>query len=890
MLGQNLRPVQGALTVQITSVVSPSVARPGDSFIVKVNGDYSSSGPFTMVLSIVQLNGVPAGMGVGTDTYTSSIQPPETGTWGLAPTLQAYTPNPNEYDSSGKFAWQLEVEVNGVSQKFTVTIIKADADPYIKIVGVDAETSSGTKLDKVSVEESFTIVPRIEYSFPAGSIVTLSFRNYPPTYNEWQKQLLQADGWVQTWWSSPNSGSGVCCGGWPSVAPTDPMADWHWGFKAQVKTSDPQPRTAEDHATLHLAVTEPQDPWAAFAHDESAAQAYVQPTKQNAPSYISVYLIGKFIFPGTSTGTLMMEIFKIDNTLIPDTTRTLPDLKGKSEFSESYALLAPTVVGEFDIIARLYIITTQNGPKLVDTIILNIQVGPYDTSYFCKITGVEVNNVNLPGQGQYIDIPYGKPFDVQLQLQWHLSVGSKIDLSIFNENGLDLVIASDYLITGPVPDGSTVHTLQIPDYEVPPHNGHWQLAAKAKWLNQIDHTFGSTMFNFMVNVVGAPGAGPGGNSDWAITGLSTSPVDPWMGLDLVFNARVEVSTTDPLPQTVAVSYSLDGVERLKDWVTYQAGMSFLAVPSPPWTPTVGQHVVRWVVDPDKNYNDPNLANNVMEATFSVTEAPPQPPPQPPGQTPLPPPPAGQAFDFYVTAVPSEQTIQSPVTYVVTVNVTAGTPQTVQLDLIGAPAGVSYYFSPPSGIPSFTSTLTVTAASTVPAGSYPLTINASSVGIVRYTPLVLNIPKGPDYTLSITPDTVQVNPGENATFTVTASSDSGYGQLVNLIASDLPPGSTSQFEPSAVAPTGQSTLTVQLSKDVSPGFYRITVTASGIEGKMISATLQVQGVTSAQATEATVNNLAIGILAIIVALVVVGGILAVKRLRSRHPKQVRSTQG
>ena len=61
-----------------------------------------------------------------------------------------------------------------------------------------------------------------------------------------------------------------------------------------------------------------------------------------------------------------------------------------------------------------------------------------------------------------------------------------------------------------------------------------------------------------------------------------------------------------------------------------------------------------------------------------------------------------------------------------------------------------------------------------------------------------------------------------------------------------------------------------------------MTASGIEGKMISATLQVQGVTS-EATEATVNNLAIGILAIIVALVVVGGILAVKRLRSRHPK-------
>ena len=264
--------------------------------------------------------------------------------------------------------------------------------------------------------------------------------------------------------------------------------------------------------------------------------------------------------------------------------------------------------------------------------------------------------------------------------------------------------------------------------------------------------------NFAVNIVGAPSAGPGGDSDWAITGISTSPVNPYMGTDVTFDARVEVSTNDPLPQTVAVSYSLDGVEQLKDFVTYQPGMAFLSVPSPPWTPTLGQHTIRWVVDPDKKYNDPNWANNVMEATFTVTETPPSRLLPPPGQAQPPPPPAGEAFDFYVTAVPTEQTVQSPVTYLVMVNVTAGTPQPVQLDLVGAPAGVSYYFSPPSGMPGFTSTLTVTAASTVPAGSYPLAINASSAGIVRYKPLVLNIAKGPDYTLAITPDTVQVNAG------------------------------------------------------------------------------------------------------------------------------------
>ena len=357
-----------------------------------------------------------------------------------------------------------------------------------------------------------------------------------------------------------------------------------------------------------------------------------------------------------------------------------------------------------------------------------------------------------------------------------------------------------------------------------------------------------------------------------------------MGSAVTFIAQVGVTTSSPLPQTVGVSYSLDGVELLKDYVTYQPGMAFLAVSSPPWTPTLGQHTVSWVVDPDKQFNDPNRANNLMKATFTVTATPPQPPPPPPtplGQT-QPQPPAGQPFDFYVTAVPMEQTIDGPATYVVTVNSTAGTPQIVQLDLQGAPAGVSYYFTPPSGMPGFGSTLTVTAASTVPAGSYPLTINATAAGIARYASLVLDVTNGPNYSLAITPDTVQASPGGTATFNVTVTSDSGYGQLVNLDASDLPPGSTAQLNPSALAPNGQSTLTVQLSKDVAPGFYSIAVTGSGVQGKQVSATVLVQGQpANPEATEATVNYLAMGILAVIVAVVVVGVVLGVRRFRAHR---------
>ncbi len=881
MLGSNLKPVKGDLAVDITSVDCPSVVRAGDNFWAAVYGEYQSSGPFSMDVAIVEINGFP-GHQVAKDTYTSGIQDPVSGKWEVVLHLTAYTPNANEYDASGKFVWKLEATVFGipmVPKLFTVTILKQDAAPYAKIT-VHAEDSSDAEVSEVSVEELFGVVVILDYSVPDIHTceITLSFKNSPTCYDAWEKTHLEADGWVRVPFMSQFGGnSGTANAHVSGFAPPDPLPDWRWDIEVQVKTPSGQ---ASDKATLHLPVKERKQLWGAFSPDESSAPTYVQPSQT-----FQVTLTGNYIFP--QTGNLGIAILDdkdkpLEPPPFPNTVRYIGKFKGKGTFSETFSLKAPDTEGTFTIHPQLKLVAIHS--KVLDKMEFYIQVtsSPELTSYFCKITAVQVNNANPPQ-----DVTYGKPFDVQLHLQWHISPGSKIDLFLFNLNGLDLAIASDFMLILAGGDGSTVRTIQVPASEIPPQGGIWKLEAKARFgqlLNPIDDETpnGGTQI-FSVNVVMPQPPGPGGNSDWAITAISTSPVNPYLGTDVAFVARVQVSTNDPLPQTVGVSYSLDGMV-LKDYVTYQPGMAFLSVPSPPWTPTLGQHAVRWEVDPDKKYNDPNRANNVMDATFTVTATPPQPQQPPQGQTQPPPPPTGEAFDFYVTAVPTEQTVQSPVNYLVTVNVTAGTPQPVQLDLMGAPAGVSYYFSPPSGIPGFTSTLTVTAANTVPAGSYPLTINASSAGIVRYKPLILNIPKGPDYTLAITPDTVQVNPGEKATFTISVSSDSGYAQLVNLITSDLPSGSTAQFEPSAVAPTSQSTLTVQLSKDVAPGFYRITVTGSGVEGKRVSAILQVEGqAASAQATEATVNYLAVAILGIIVAIAVVGGVLAIRRFRTRHKK-------
>lgn len=85
------------------------------------------------------------------------------------------------------------------------------------------------------------------------------------------------------------------------------------------------------------------------------------------------------------------------------------------------------------------------------------------------------------------------------------------------------------------------------------------------------------------------------------------------------------------------------------------------------------------------------------------------------------------FLFEISASPDTQTISQgqSVTYTVSV-VHSGPGQTVQLAVI-IPAGLSSSFNPSTGTPDFTSTLTINypSSTSVPTGSYPLTIQAYS---------------------------------------------------------------------------------------------------------------------------------------------------------------------
>ena len=204
-----------------------------------------------------------------------------------------------------------------------------------------------------------------------------------------------------------------------------------------------------------------------------------------------------------------------------------------------------------------------------------------------------------------------------------------------------------------------------------------------------------------------------------------------------------------------------------------------------------------------------------------------------------PPEPEEEFNFYVTTDPTEGTLASSESYVVSIELVSGEPQPVQLSLIGAPAGLSYAFNPSRGAPSYASELTVTGSSNLPAGTYSMIINATDGVRVRYKPIILKVEKGADYQLSISPSSIKGQSGDTVEYTISASSDSGYNQLVNLVVSGVPDGLTHKLEPSSDMPDFQSILSLEIGEGVGAGVHSIIVTGSGIEPRQVHYTLIIE---------------------------------------------------
>ncbi len=114
-----------------------------------------------------------------------------------------------------------------------------------------------------------------------------------------------------------------------------------------------------------------------------------------------------------------------------------------------------------------------------------------------------------------------------------------------------------------------------------------------------------------------------------------------------------------------------------------------------------------------------------------------------------------------------------------------------------------------------------------------------------------------FTLSASPTSVSVAPGNAGSSTITSTVSGGFDSAVTLTASGQPTGVTIGFSPSSITGTGTSTMSITVGSSTVPGTYSITVT--GTSGTIVETTtvsLTVTGTTPAFSISASPTTISI----------------------------------
>ena len=198
--------------------------------------------------------------------------------------------------------------------------------------------------------------------------------------------------------------------------------------------------------------------------------------------------------------------------------------------------------------------------------------------------------------------------------------------------------------------------------------------------------------------------------------------------------------------------------------------------------------------------------------------------------------------FQISASPNLQTINpgQSTTFALNVTLSSGSPQSLQLSLLTTPTGVTAVFSPQSQNPPFTSTLTFTTTNSTPTGIFPMTVQASSGGLVQTALITLKIqavlPPSFDFSVGVTgPTTATVTQGGSASFGLAVTLLSGSPQIVNLTASGFPSGVSYSFTNPGGTPSFTSTINVFTTVNTPGGTYPITITGTTGAGLTHTAT-------------------------------------------------------
>jgi uncharacterized membrane protein len=201
--------------------------------------------------------------------------------------------------------------------------------------------------------------------------------------------------------------------------------------------------------------------------------------------------------------------------------------------------------------------------------------------------------------------------------------------------------------------------------------------------------------------------------------------------------------------------------------------------------------------------------------------------------------AASTPDFSLSATPASQTVAqgNGTSYTLTLTPSGGFAGNVSLSLGALPAGVNAAFNtnPITG-GSGTSTLTVTTTSNTAPGNYNLTITGTSGSLTHSAAvtLVVNAASTPDFSLSATPASQTVAPGNGTSYTLTLTPSNGFASNVSLSLGALPAGVNATFNTNPIPNgSGTSTLTVTTTSSTTPGTYTLTIT--GTSGSLTHST-------------------------------------------------------
>jgi subtilisin family serine protease len=200
-------------------------------------------------------------------------------------------------------------------------------------------------------------------------------------------------------------------------------------------------------------------------------------------------------------------------------------------------------------------------------------------------------------------------------------------------------------------------------------------------------------------------------------------------------------------------------------------------------------------------------------------------------------------DFTLAATPATASTQAGglATYTVSIGAKNGFASTVSFSLSGLTTGqATWSFGPPTVTKSGTSSLKVTTAASLAPGSYPLTIKGVSGSLSHTAPVTLVVAVPRDFSIALSPASVTVTGGANATYTVSIGAAGGFTGNVSLAATGLPSGATATFSASSVAAPGSSALTVRTTGTTAKGTFTLRVTGtSGTLSHSATATLVVR---------------------------------------------------